>query len=115
MYLEDIRTVTSVSDQVQQSHDLFLAEVMAFLAEYELKTWVYFSIAGVPIDILLKTKGGLKGIDLIGYPGQYREALTVERFKILGRAGISVFPLAYSFWKLRSEQSWNDLLAFLHS
>ncbi len=113
MYLEDIRTVTSVSDQAQQSHDLFLAEVMAFVAGHELKTWVYFSIAGVPIDILLKTKAGLKGIDLIGYPGQYREALTVERFKILGRAGVSVFPLAYSFWKLRREECKEELVRYL--
>ncbi len=115
MYLEDMDRETFIPNQAQQSHDFFLAEVLAFLSEHQLESWTYFSIAGVPIDLLVKTRNGLKGIDLIGYPGQYREALTVERFKILGRAGVSVFPLAYSFWKLRREECELELKSFLEA
>ena len=40
----------------------------------------------------------LIAIDLIGYPGQYKDIFTIERYKMLKRAGLKTFPLPYSVW-----------------
>lgn len=97
----------------EQAHDDFLHEIQHILEQQSMEYWTYYSIAGVPMDLLVKSERGLKGIDLIGYPGVYQDALSVERFKILGRAGIPVFPLAYTFWKFRQEECERELKLFL--
>ncbi len=114
MYLEDVRKgAMHANTETEHSHDEFMREVQSFLKANDLNYWTYFSIAGVPLDLLVKTKDGIKGIDLIGYPGKYEDALSVERFKILGRAGVPVFPLPYSFWLLQNVESKKELLHFM--
>ena len=58
-----------------------------------------YTIAGLSIDILVEYEGRYIGIDLIGYPGDFQEAFSIERYKILNRVGITVFPLSYISWK----------------
>jgi superfamily I DNA/RNA helicase len=99
---------------IESNHDLFMNEVIKLLNKQKLKHWIYFSIAGVFIDILVKTEQGIIGIDLIGYPGTYEDALTVERYKILNRAGISILPLPYSYWLLQREDCEKKLVKFIH-
>lgn len=115
LFLEDFNSGKKNPGKLEHTHDNFMKEVLSFFDEHNFPYWVYFSIAGVAIDILVPVPHGVKGIDLIGYPGKYQDALTVERFKILMRAGVSVFPMAYSFWRFRQEESEAELLAFLKS
>lgn len=97
----------------EKSHNLFLSEVLEFSNAFNYKTWIYFPIAGIPIDILLKVKDSYFGIDLIGYPGKYEDAISVGRYKILSRAGIPIFPLPYSNWKFYREECEMELKRFL--
>lgn len=114
MFLEDNQEEQSLErTSSQENHDVFMKEVTDLLTQKKLKHWIYFSIAGVFIDILVKTKKGIIGIDLIGYPGMYEDALTVERFKILNRAGISILPMPYSYWLLEREDCEKQLLKFI--
>lgn len=115
LYLEQLKngSLGKLETVEEHSHDEFLHAVQQLLESLGFKYWTYYSIAGVPIDLLVKTEKEFKGIDLIGYPGIYRDALSVERFKILGRAGIPVFPLAYTFWKFRQDECERELKLFL--
>lgn len=114
-YLEHIHQLDKVSKPQHEidSHNLFLNEVKTFLDEQKLSYWIYFSVAGIPIDILIQVKDSYKGIDLVGYPGKYEDALSISRYKILGRAGISIFPLPYTFWKFDLKSCKNEILKFL--
>lgn len=115
MFLEDTLSEDSHrTSENEKNHDLFMEEVTTLLSAQNLEHWVYFSIAGVFIDILVKTPKGILGIDLIGYPGIYEDALTVERYKILNRAGISVLPMPYSYWLLDRENCEKQLIKFIH-
>ncbi len=59
-----------------------------------------YPLGGCLLDILVINKKGTSYfIDLIGYPGIYKESFTLERYKTLGRMGIRIIPLHYSFWK----------------
>ena len=113
MFLEQVEKGLIPKTTLDHEHDSFMEDVLSFLSEYEFKYWVYFSVAGIPIDIIIQTETGLHGVDLIGYPGSYRDALTVERYKIIGRAGVPVFPLPYTFWTLRNEECKEQLTSFL--
>jgi hypothetical protein len=78
----------------------------------DFECWSAFDAAGIEIDLVFKRKDRYIGIDLIGYPGEYEDALTIEDHKILGRAGVSVFPLPYSYWKFDESRCFNELLKF---
>lgn len=97
----------------QKNHDQFMDEVLDYLKSQECRFWVYYSVAGIPIDILVESKVGLKGIDLIGYPGRYSDALSVQRFKILARAKLPIFPLPYTSWLFSREESTAEINTFL--
>ncbi len=70
------------------------------------------TIAGLLIDIVLMHKGKVYGIDLIGYPGEYQEAFSLERYRMYRRAGIHLFPLAYSNWLFRSKECLGEMREF---
>lgn len=95
------------------SHHQFLDEVLQFTKTLKAKTWVYFPIAGIPIDLLLKVNDQYFGIDLIGYPGKYEDAISVGRYKILSRTGIPIFPLPYSNWKFYREDCEMEIRRFM--
>ena len=108
-----IETEESEQFEEEKSHHLFLSEVLELTNSLEYKTWIYFPIAGIPIDVLLKVGDNYFGIDLIGYPGKYEDAISVGRYKILSRAGIPIFPLPYSNWKFYREECEMELKRFL--
>jgi hypothetical protein len=114
-YLESIQEGRSNQRHTHEfeAHNSFLVEVKNFLDQNKVKYWIYYPIAGIPIDLLVKTTSGLKGIDLVGYPGQYEDALSIGRYKILNRASVPIFPLPFSFWKYDLENCKKEVLAFL--
>ena len=36
---------------------------------------------------------------MIGYPGMFKEAFPIERYKSLARIGIKSFPLNFRYWQ----------------
>jgi superfamily I DNA and/or RNA helicase len=42
------------------------------------------------------------GIDLIGYPGDFKEAFSLERYKIMHRVGIPIMPISFISWNRES-------------
>ncbi len=82
------------------NQDIFQKEVVDELAKKGLtNVKCAYPIGGCLLDIFVEHDGHNYFIDLIGYPGQFKEAFTLERYKTLGRMGIKTIPLNYSYWK----------------
>ncbi|HYV66213.1 MAG TPA: hypothetical protein VE964_08210, partial [Myxococcales bacterium] len=64
-----------------------------------LPVWEAFPVAGDEIDLLVEQNGRALGVDLIGYPGAFASALGLDRYRMLHRAGLALFPLPYSSWQ----------------
>ena len=67
------------------------------------KVWPSFDVAGLEMDFVIQIEDRTLGIDLIGFPGRFEDAFSLERYKMLKRAGMRIFPLGYSEWE-RSQQ-----------
>ncbi len=94
--------------------DEFLSEVESFLRELSYShLHKSYPIAGIEIDLLLTQNKKSFGIDLIGYPGKMAGAFPYERYKMLSRVGIKVFPLSYSQWKLQKMVCQEALKKFI--
>ena len=92
------------------SHDEFLKQIKTVLKEWKIEScWTGFSIAGLKVDLLIKHNDRYLGIDLVGYPGEFEDIFGIERYRILNRAGIKVFPLPYSDWYFENESTQNIL------
>ena len=50
------------------------------------------------IDVLAYKNGKYIAIDLVGFPGSIGEFYPIERYKMLERGGIKLFPLPYTYW-----------------
>ncbi|MEA3452680.1 MAG: DEAD/DEAH box helicase, partial [Bacteroidota bacterium] len=96
-YLESFSTKKYAEDDGFVTDD-FLDDVSDNLVEKGFQTWKNFKIAGLNIELIAKKNNKTVGIDLIGFPGQFAEAFTIERYKMLTRAGVDMFPLPYSYW-----------------
>jgi superfamily I DNA and/or RNA helicase len=104
----------SISDYEIQSRDNFLNEVKEVLKNWRINSiWEAYSIAGLKIDILIKYNNGYIGIDLVGYPGEYSDVFGIERYRILNRAGVSIFPLPYSDWYFNKNETMKTLKNFI--
>jgi hypothetical protein len=78
--------------------DPFIADVAAALRQQGAQIQEAYPIAGLVMDLVALDGPNSLGIDLIGYPGQFEAAFPLERYKMLWRAGIRVFPLPYTRW-----------------
>ena len=78
--------------------DEFLREVCGALADCGIRTLPSYPVAGMKIDIVAEHEGRSIGIDLVGYPGEYAKAFSLERYRMYRRAGLTLFPLPYSAW-----------------
>lgn len=107
-YLEYFESLEKESLQ-NSSKDLFASEIISYLSNKGYSYWENFEIAGMNIDIVYTKENQLYGIDLIGYPGIYSDAIGIERYKILSRAGIQMKIISYSNWLLNK----NDVLELL--
>ncbi|MFA0963842.1 AAA domain-containing protein [Roseivirga sp. BDSF3-8] len=95
-------------------HDVFLKEVLSEVKKWGLDmVWPDYAVAGLSIDMLIKRDEKYMGIDLVGYPGDFETMHDVERYRILGRAGIVMFPLPYSDWHFNHKKTKEALHSFL--
>ena len=76
------------------------------------KVWPSFETAGLEMDFVVEKDGGTLGIDLIGFPGRYADAFSLDRYKMLKRAGLRIFPLAYSEWNRTPQGCLDTVNAF---
>jgi len=94
--------------------DHFCEALRAALTAQGQRVWVGFPVAGLEIDLIVAGPAGLCGIDLIGYPGQFAGAFTLERYRMLRRAGLRTFPLPYTQWLADRERALREFAAFLN-
>ncbi|MFT5819645.1 MAG: hypothetical protein ACI8ZM_000870, partial [Crocinitomix sp.] len=85
-------------DLGRKTHDEFCLEVTEILKEKGLKTWTNFNVSGVSIDLLTQVEDQFIGIDLIGFEGEMEDYYSLERYKMIERGKIKLFPLPYPLW-----------------
>lgn len=112
-YLSFIKNYAGLSNK-QSSMDKFQNEVVEALKEKDIiNVNCGYPVAGNLLDILIVHKNKNFFIDLIGYPGQFTDAFTIERYKTLGRTGIKCMPLHYSYWKKSKEKAVQRIMDFV--
>ena len=99
-YLESFNSDSSYGLKQNAYKDEFTVEVRKALEKSQFKIKTGFPVAGYFLDMIAAKNNKLIAIDLIGYPGQFNDIFTLERYKMLKRAGLKVFPLPYSVWVL---------------
>lgn len=107
-YTPDAKTVL-LADAFQQRVCLALEEK----GFNSIKTG--YPIAGNVLDIFISHNNKNYFIDLIGYPGAYKDAFSMERYRTLARTGIKSMPLHYTFWQKNPDKALEKLIAFLNS
>ncbi len=73
-----------------------------------------YPVGGCLLDILVEYNKQYYFIDLIGYPGVFKEAFSLERYKTLSRMNIQSIPLHYSYWKNSKAKALNKLQRLLN-
>jgi len=111
-YLEDFNNNenTNIADYQK---DIFAKEVKIELEKQNFKVWIGYNVAGLDIDIIFQKEENTYGIDLIGFPGDFQEAFSLDRYKMLNRAGLKIFPLPYTYWQVDKDNCINELKQFL--
>lgn len=71
-----------------------------------------YELAGLEIDSVIQTTEKTIGVDLIGFLGRYEDAFSLERYKMFKRAGMRIFPLAYSEWEKFSKSCLDAIRSF---
>jgi superfamily I DNA and/or RNA helicase len=112
-YVQFIREF-SHTEQHESDLDAFQQDVIAALQKGKYDAVLHgYPLAGILLDILVFHNGKSFFIDLIGYPGRFKEALTLERYKTLARTGVAVLPLHYSYWKKHPKNAAKRLHDFI--
>lgn len=102
-YLSDIRTYENLGNETGGSYkDAFSKAVESNLNEAGYKVFIDFPAAGFNPDMVIAKGKKTAAVDLIGYPGQFADTFGTERYRILYRAGLHCFPLAYFDWQTDS-------------
>ena len=113
-YLNFIQNFTYQKNEIQ-TQDNFQKDVIKTLEAAGIQKCISgYPVAGSILDLLVIHNNTKYFIDLIGYPGEFTEAFSLERYKTLARTGIQCLPLHYSFWKKKPLKAKRFLLDFLH-
>lgn len=115
-YIESFDKNKGMNDFQNTEKDKFLKEVSEAFALKGYKTWEAYKIAGQIIDLIVQKDEKSVAIDLIGYPGKFVNAFTIERYKMLRRAGIVSITLPYTYWfsdKEKTLQAIENQIALL--
>lgn len=103
-----------IRHEENEIYDTFLEEVKQTLTQMTPgKLITDRKICGTYLDIILIQNNRTIGIDLIGYPGEFANQLTMEEIMSLARANISIFMLTYSSWYFDKELCINALSSFV--
>lgn len=104
----------AADEQVKQTRpghkDLLPTGLLEKLANYGWELLeTQGTVAGMPVDLLLRSGNKLIAIDLIGTPDSLGQAVSVEKALLLKRAGLPLFPLSLAELE-RREEDFFDLL-----
>lgn len=100
----------------ESSYDKFLEEVKQAVIKLNTeKVFVNKMICGVNLDLVVIQENQTLGIDLIGFPGEYINQLTINELMSLERAKIDVFLLPYSTWYFNNELCLRSLKEFIEN
>ncbi|WP_158975016.1 DEAD/DEAH box helicase [Cellulophaga sp. L1A9] len=98
-YLSFIENYQYQKKENELSEDVFQKEITSYLNSIEIKEInCGYPYAGSILDVFFTHNDENYFIDLIGYPGQFYNAFTIERYKTFARVGIHTIPLHYRFW-----------------
>lgn len=98
-YLSEIsRPAEALLPSSDIPNDEFLDRVSTRLSSSGFRVYRAFLAAGTIVDLVVEREGKVFGIDLIGQRGALGTALDLERYRMLRRAGLSVFPLSLASW-----------------
>jgi len=112
-YLDNFKSVENGNDTVGEK-DIFMQDVLETIQKTKPdKILVSFPIAGIEIDLVVLKNKKTYCIDLIGHPGTFSEALTLERWRMLERVGLRTFFLPYSQWYFDRRKCQKALIEFL--
>lgn len=89
---------SNAARKVPAVNDHFRDEVVDALAQRGIKTWVNYRVAGEQMDLIAGLEDRQIGIDLVGFPGELSAAYTLDRYRVLFRSGLCVYPLSYRDW-----------------
>jgi superfamily I DNA and/or RNA helicase len=95
-YIEDENDSVYTNDY--DSKDAFVNDVVKAMEGLGVKSWVSYPVAGFRMDMVVSYKGKILGIDLIGYPGEFENAFSLNQYKMVYRVGLKIIPLSYSSW-----------------
>jgi len=112
-YLEHT-TRPAFAQNVHRQYNALLQEVVDFLQQQHAGT-IYTDriVSGAQVDIVLVQETRTIGIDLVGFPGEYEDQLSMESMHSLRRCQIEVFLLPYSTWHLDRETCMEALANFV--
>ncbi len=94
----------------QISNDDFQKEVSEALSSLGYACYPGYKIAGLEIDLVVASDDRSIGIDLLGFPGIYENAFSMEKYKMYFRAGLEMVPLEYSRWMFEKQKMINKLV-----
>lgn len=112
-YLSENRELTKDEIAAKYVHDQFLLEVGEWLEEIGCTYLSDYEVASIPVDMLITSSSKSIAIDLIGFPGEFVDSIDLTQYMLLQRAGVSVFPLPYSYWYLQNEFAKKEFIEFL--
>lgn len=92
--------------------DDFLEELSNSIENKVEEIWPSYSMSGILIDLLAKKDKKYFGFDLIGFPGEFEDIYSIDRYKILHRIGISIYPISYIEWRQNKEKVMDSIEKF---
>jgi len=109
-YLTFIEHYQYQKKQNESLQDTFQKEITAYLNTISIEEVnCGYPYAGSILDVFFTHNNKNYFIDLIGYPGQFNNAFTTERYKTFARVGINTIPLHYRFWNENKPQAKHTL------
>jgi len=114
VYIEEQERLYESTPRENPYMDEFLSDVISWLQRAGFpQIRVGHLIAGIEIDVVVVQEDKTVCIDLIGYPGPFEDAFQLDKYKVLERIDIPVFPLPYSQWKLQPKETKQALHLYL--
>ncbi|MCE8039549.1 MAG: AAA domain-containing protein [Halomonadaceae bacterium] len=86
------------------AHDAMRSELVAALEAWGARCRVDYPFAGQTLDLLVIYQGHAVAVDTIGTGVAAGQAWDWERYRLLERAGLAIFPISYVAWNTRREE-----------
>ncbi|MEL6533886.1 MAG: DEAD/DEAH box helicase, partial [Bacteroidota bacterium] len=97
-YLEYVQYHEGQNQQANIEEDPFLDALIEEAHKRKWKCWPHFILAGIVVDVVIQTSKATFGVNLVGNPGPFQAALSVDEIGVLKRSGLAIFSLPYTLW-----------------